>query len=207
LLSWDELPRSAGHPFDDQLQEILRLAGFDRVIEGLCQPSYSSSARGRPLLPPGRYFRMLLVGYFEGLDSERGIEWRCADSLSLREVLLLSNCEAVPDHSWLSKTRSRLPLEVHESVFAWVLARLAKHGLIKGDRLGVDASTMEANTALRSIMHRDSGEGYREMLKRLAKESGIETSTADDLIRLDKNRPSKKLSNQDWQSKNPASRR
>jgi transposase len=122
---------------------------------------------------------MLLVGYFEGLDSERGIEWRCADSLSLREFLLLSSREAVPDHSWLSKTRSRLPLEAHESVFAWVLTRLDEHGLVKGERIGVDASTMEANAALRAIVRRDSGEGYREMLKRLAKESGIETPTAE----------------------------
>jgi transposase len=201
LLTWRELPRSAGHPFYDQLQDVLRAAGFDRFVEDLCAPHYSSSPRGRSSLPPGRYFRMLLVGYFEGLDSERGIEWRCADSLSLREFLLLSSRETVPDHSWLSKTRSRLPLEVHDAVFAWVLERLAEHGLVKGDRIGVDASTMEANAALRAIVRRDSGEGYREMLKRLAKESGIETPTADDLVRLDRKRPGKKLSNEDWASK------
>ncbi|MEZ5935989.1 MAG: transposase [Alphaproteobacteria bacterium] len=133
LLSWDELPRSAGHPFYDQLQAVLRAAGFDPIVEDLCKPFYSSSARGRSSLPPGRYFRMLLVGYFEGLDSGRGIEWRCADSLSLREFLLLSSRESVPDHSWLSKTRSRLPLEAHEEVFTWVLTQLAEHGLIKGE--------------------------------------------------------------------------
>jgi len=200
LLSWSELPRSQGHPFYDRLQEILRGAGFDRHVETLCQPHYSSVARGRKSLPPGRYFRMLLVGYFEGIDSERGIEWRCADSLSLREFLLLESRERVPDHSWLSRTRSRLPLEVHDEVFAWVLRRLAEHGLIKGARIGVDASTMEAHAALRAIVRRDTGEGYREMLKRLAAESGIETPTADDLIRLDRKRPGKKLSNEDWQS-------
>ena len=200
LLSWDELPRSAGHPFYDRLQEVLQTADFDRFVEGLCDRYYSSSTRGRSSLPPGRYFRMLLVGYFEGLDSERGIEWRCADSLSLREFLLLSSRETVPDHSWLSKTRSRLPLDVHETVFAWVLKQLDEHGLIKGDRIGVDASTMEANAALRAIVRRDTGEGYREMLKRLAKESGIETPTADDLVRMDKTRPGKKLSNEDWRS-------
>lgn len=200
LLCWDELPRSGGHPFYDQLQGILRAAGFDVFVEDLCRPYYSSSKRGRKSLPPGRYFRMLLVGYFEGLDSERGIEWRCADSLSLRDFLLLSSREAVPDHSWLSKTRSRLPLEAHEAVFTWVLTQLAEHGLIKGDRIGVDASTMEANAALRAIVRKDSGEGYREMLKRLAKESGIETPTADDLIRMDKARKGKKLSNEDWES-------
>lgn len=200
LLSWSELPRSPGHPFYDRLEEILRAAGFDRHVERLCQPHYSSAARGRKSLPPGRYFRMLLVGYFEGIDSERGIEWRCADSLSLREFLLLASREGVPDHSWLSRTRSRLPLEVHDEVFAWVLQRLAEHGLIKGARIGVDASTMEAHAALRAIVRRETGEGYREMLKRLAVESGIETPTADDLIRLDRKRPGKKLSNEDWES-------
>ncbi len=200
LLTWRELPRSAGHPFYDQLQGVLQTAGFDRFVEDLCKPYYSSSARGRSSLPPGRYFRMLLVGYFEGLDSERGIEWRCADSLSLSDFLLLSTRETVPDHSWLSKIRSRLSLEVHEAVFAWVLEQLAEHGLVKGDRIGVDASTMEANAVLRAIMRRDSGEGYREMLQRLAKESGIDTPTVDDLVRLDRQRPGKKLSNEDWES-------
>src|ERR671933_1789224 len=137
---------------------------------------------------PGRYFRMHLVGYFEGIDSERGLEWRCADSLSLREFLRLGTTEPVPDHSWLSKTRARLPLEVHEAVFAWVLRRLAEHGLIRGDRIGVDASTMEANAALRAIVRRADGETYRAMLERLAEESGIATPTAEDLVRLDRKR-------------------
>jgi len=143
---------------------------------------------------------MHLVGYFEGIDSERGLEWRCADSLSLREFLRLGTTELVPDHSWLSKTRSRLPLEVHEAVFAWVLQRLAEHGLIKGGRIGIDASTMEANAALRAIVRRDTGEGYRAMLKRLAVESGIATPTAEDLVRLDRKRKGKRLSNAEWAS-------
>src|ERR1700761_3772153 len=121
-------------------------------------------------------------------------------SLSLREFLRLSERERVPDHSWLSRTRSRLPLEVHDQIFTWVLARLAEHGLIKGERIGFDASTMEANAALRTIIRRDSGEGYREMLTRMAQESGIETPTAEDLVRLDRKRKGKKLSNADWQS-------
>jgi IS5 family transposase len=144
---------------------------------------------------------MHLVGYFEGIDSERGIEWRCADSLSLREFLRLQERERVPDHSWLSKTRGRLAHEVHVEVFGWVLARLDEHGLIKGERIGVDASTMEANAALRTIVRRDSGEGYRQMLKRMAAESGIETPSADDLVRIDRARKGKKLSNVDWVSK------
>src|SRR5436305_1683096 len=199
MLSWAELPRSPGHAFYDRLQAILIEAGFDGFAEARCAPYYASK-RGRPSLPPGRYFRMHLVGYFEGIDSERGLEWRCADSLSLREFLRLGSTERVPDHSWLSKTRSRLPLEVHEAVFAWVLERLAEHGLITGDRIGVDASTMEANAALRAIVRRETGEGYREMLERLAEESGIATPTAEDLIRLDRKRKGKRLSNAEWAS-------
>ena len=199
MVGWAELPRSLGHAFYDRLQAVLVAAGFDGFAEQRCAPYYASK-RGRPSLPPGRYFRTHLVGYFEGIDSERGLEWRCADSLSLREFLRLGTAERVPDHWWLSRTRSRLPLEVHEAVFTWVLQRLAEHGLIQGNRIGVDASTMEANAALRAIVRRDSGEDYREMLKRLAKESGIATPTADDLIRLDRNRTGKRLSNAGWAS-------
>src|SRR3954466_15817225 len=210
MVGWTELPRSPGHAFYDRLQAILVGAGFDGFTEKECAPYYASgrgrpslhyaSGRGRPSLPPGRYFRMHLVGYFEGIDSERGLEWRCADSLSLREFLRLGTTEPVPDHSWLSKTRSRLPLEAHEAVFAWVLRRLAEHGLIKGDRIGVDASTIEANAALRAIVRRADGEGYREMLERLAKESGIATPTAEDLVRLDRKTGGERLPNAEWAS-------
>jgi transposase len=199
MVGWAELPRSPGHAFYDRLQAVLVEAGLDSFAESRCTTHYTSRS-GRPSLPPGRYFRMHLVGYFEGIDSERGLEWRCADSLSLREFLRLGATERVPDHSWLSKTRARLPLEVHEAIFAWVLQRLAEHGLIQGERIGIDASTIEANAALRAIVRRDSGEGYREMLQRLAKESGIATPTVDDLIRLDRQRKGKRLSNADWTS-------
>src|SRR5919107_2268498 len=206
MIGWAELPRSPGHAFYDRLQAVLIAAGFDGFAETQCAPYYARK-RGRPSLPPGRYFRMHLVGYFEGIDSERGLEWRCADSLSLHEFLRLGTTEPVPDHSWLSRTRARLPLEVHAAVFSWVLQRLAEHGLLQGDRIGVDGSTMEANAALRAIVRRDSGEGYREMLKRLAMESGIATPTAEELIRLDRQRRGKRLSNQDWTSPvDPAAR-
>jgi transposase len=201
MVGWAELPRSPGHVFYDRLQTVLLEAGFDGFAEQQCAPFYARK-RGRPSLPPGRYFRMHLIGYFEGIDSERGLEWRCADSLSLREFLRLGTIEPVPDHSWLSKTRSRLPLEVHEAVFGWVLQRLAEHGLLRGERIGIDASTMEANAALRTIVRRGTGEGYREMLVRLAQESGIATPTAEDLIRLDRQRKGKRLSNRDWTSPN-----
>jgi transposase len=199
MVTWSEMPRSPGHAFYDRLQQVLVEAGFDGFVETTCKPFYAATMGARSV-PPGRYFRMHMVGYFEGIDSERGIEWRCSDSLSLREFLRLENRERVPDHSWLSKTRSRLPQEVHEAMFGWVLALIARQGLVKGERIGVDASTMEANAALRAIVHRDTGEGYRAMLTRMAEESGIETPTADDLIRMDRQRTGKKLSNADWVS-------
>ena len=200
MVGWAEMPRSPGHVFYDRLQSVLIEGGFDAFAEASCRPYYAARM-GAPSVPPGRYFRMHLVGYFEGIDSERGLEWRCSDSLSLREFLRLGSRERVPDHSWLSKTRARLPHEVHAAVFDWVLALIGEAGLVKGERIGVDASTMEANAALRNIVRRDTGEGYREMLEHLARESGIETPTAEDLARLDRKRKGKKLSNQDWVSR------
>ena len=199
VATWAEMPRSPGHAFYDRLQALLKEAGFDAFVEDLCKPYYAPRM-GAPSLPPGRYFRMHMVGYFEGIDSERGICWRCSDSLSLREFLRLASRDKVADHSWLSKTRSRLPHEVHEKVFGWVLSLVAERGLVKGERIGVDGSTMEANAALRTIVRRDSGETYRQMLTQMAKESGVETPTIDDLVRLDRKRKGKKLSNKDWTS-------
>src|ERR687890_2181253 len=199
MVMWSEMPRSPGHVFYDRLQEVLLGAGFDGFVEDACRAFYAKTM-GAPSVPPGRYFRMHMVGYFEGIDSERGIEWRCSDSFSLREFLRLEMTDRVPDHSWLSKTRSRLPHEVHETVFGWVLALIAERGLVRGERIGVDASTMEANAALRAIVRRDTGEGYREMLARMAEESGIETPTAEDLVRLDRARKGKRLSNAEWES-------
>jgi len=199
MATWAEMPRSPGHAFYDRLQDLLRDAGFDAFVEDVCKPFYAPRM-GAPSLPPGRYFRMHMIGYFEGIDSERGIAWRCADSFSLRDFLRLSNVEKVPDHSWLSRTRSRLPHEAHETVFGWVLKLVAERGLVKGERIGVDGSTMEANAALRTIVRRDSGESYRAMLTRMAQESGIETPTAEDLARVDRKRKGKTLSNADWES-------
>ena len=200
MVSWSEMPRSPGHVFYDRLQSVLIEGGFDAFAEASCRPYYAARM-GAPSVPPGRYFRMHLVGYFEGIDSERGLEWRCSDSLSLRAFLRLGSRDRVPDHSWLSRSRTRLPHEVHAAVFDWVLVLIAEAGLIKGERIGVDASTMEANAALRNIVRRDNGEGYREMLERLAQESGVETPTAENLAGLDRKRKGKKLSNTDWVSK------
>ena len=151
VMTWAEMPRSPGHAFYDRLQNFLAEAGFDAFVETTCRPDYAPRM-GAPSLPPGRYFRMHMVGYFEGIDSERGIVWRCSGSSSLRDFLRLANREKVPDHSWLSKTRSRLPHEAHERAFGWVLALVAERGLVKGERIGVDGSTMEANAALGTIV-------------------------------------------------------
>jgi transposase len=192
VVTWAEMPRSPGHAFYDRLQALLTEAGFDAFVEDVCKPYYAPKM-GAPSLPPGRYFRMHMVGYFEGIDSERGIAWRCADSFSLRDFLRLSTREKVPDHSWLSKTRTRLPHEAHEKAFGFVLKLVAEHGLVKGERIGVDGSTMEANAALRTIVRRDSGETYRQMLTRMAEESGIATPSAEELARFDRKRKGKKL--------------
>src|SRR3954466_10060692 len=195
-LAVDLAPR---HAFYDWCNEVLAEAEFDEAVEMLCQ-SYYKDGVGRPSIPPGRYFRMLFVGQFEGLASEREIAWRCADSLSLHRFLRLAEGETVPDHSTLSVTRSRLPLEIHHAVFGFLLEIADKHDLVRAKRIGVDASTQAANAALRRLVRRDSGEDYQEMLRRLARESGIETPSAEDLIRFDRTRKNKTLSNADWVS-------
>ena len=191
-----DLPRSAAHPFYEKLNRILAASGFDAHVEKLCAPFYAETM-GRPGLPPGQYFRLLMLGYFEGLDSERAIAWRAADSISVRQFLGLAWGEQPADHSTVSRTRRRIDVETHRAIFTWVLSRLAEAGLIKGQTLGIDATTLEANAALRSIVRRDTGEGYETFLKGLAQESGIETPTREDLARLDRDRP-KKGSNDDW---------
>ena len=190
-----DLPRSAAHPFYARLNQILDTDDFDGYVEELCQPFYA--ADGRPGLPPGRYFRLLLIGYFEGLDAERAIAWRAADSFALREFLGLALPEAPPDHSTISRTRRLIDLETHQAVFTWMLQRLADAGLVKGKTVGIDATTLEANAALRSIVRRDTGEGYQDFLTKLAQASGIETPTRADLARIDRKRK-KKGSNDDW---------
>lgn len=194
-----EVASGPSHPFYEQLNQILARHGFDGFVEGLCE-SFYAGRMGRPSLPPGTYFRILLVGYFEGIDSERGIAWRMGDSLALRNFLGYELNESPPDHSTISRTRRLIDIETHQAVFTWVLQVLARDGLLKGKTLGVDATTLEANAALRSIVRRDTGESYQEFLHRLAVESGMETPSREDLAKLDKKRP-KKGSNKDW--KNP----
>ena len=188
--------RAGGSPFYRGLDRLLRENGFDGFAEEACREFYAGN-RGRPGVPPGVYFRMLMVGYLEGIGSERGIAWRCADSFSLREFLGYGLAENPPEHSTLSKTRKRLSVEAHAAVFGFVLERLQVSGLLRGKTLGVDATTLEANAALRTIVRRADGTEYEEWLVQLARASGIETPTREDLAKLDRKRP-KKGSNQDW---------
>jgi len=199
-IAGDSLPQSPGHPFYEKLNGVLKEQDFDAFVEDACAPYYSEKT-GRPSMPPTVYFKLLFIGYFEGIDSERGIAWRVADSMALREFLGYALTDGTPDHSTISRTRRLLSLETHQSIFTWVLGILTDAKLLSGDTLGIDATTLEANAALRSIVRRDTGETYHEFLTRLAQASGIETPTRDDLIKLDKNRENKG-SNDDWGSPN-----
>jgi transposase len=191
-----DLPASPGHPFYARLNAILEEHGFDQFVEGRCRQFYAP-VMGRPSLPPGQYFRLLLVGYFEGIDSERGIAWRAADSLAVRRFVRLALDEVAPDHSTISRTRRKIDLDTHRAAFTWVQQRLVEVGLLQGKTIAIDATTLEANAAMRSIVRRDTAETYQEFLTRLAQASGIETPTREQLARLDRKRK-KKTSNKDW---------
>ena len=190
------LARPASHPFYERLNRLLDECQFDAFVESVCKPFYAKTL-GRPGLAPGIYFRLLMVGYFEGIDSERGMAWRAADSLGIRAFLRIALDEMAPDHSTISRTRRLIDVETHRLVFVWLLGILAEHGLLRGQTIGIDATTLEANAALRSIVRRDSGEQYEEFLRRLAEESGINTPTRAQLAKLDRKR-AKKGSNEDW---------
>ena len=192
------LPKSPGHPFYTRLDALLETHAFDRFVEDLCRGFYAP-VMGRPSLTPGRYFRLFMVGYFEGIDSERGIAWRATDSLAIRSFLRLPVEEAPPDHSTISRTRRLIDLETHLAVGTWVQQRLVEEGLLKGKTVAIDATTLEANAAMRSIVRRDTGASYQEYLTRLAQASGIDTPSREDLARLDRKRK-KKTSNKDWMS-------
>jgi transposase len=205
FVATDRLPKAAGHPFYQRLNALLAEAKFDAWIEGRCRQYYETDeTRGRPSIAPGVYFRMLLVGYFEGIDSQRGIAWRCADSLGLRQFLGLALDESSPDHSTLTNTRKRLPAEVFEEVFQFVLSIAAVKGLLAGKTVGVDSTTLEANAAMKSIVRKDTGEDWRAYVVRLMREEGVigndEDPTDEDVRRFDKGRKSKRVSNDDWQS-------
>src|SRR5437868_5240531 len=191
-----ELATAPGHPFYQRLNELLEAEGFDQFVEQRCA-KFCAEKYGRPSLTPGIYFRSLLIGYFEGIGAERGIAWRLADSLALRRFVGIALDEYTPDHSTISRTRRLIDLDTHREVFTWILKQLAEAGLVNGKTIGIDATTLEANAALRSIVRRDSGESYQEFLTKLAQASGIETPTREDLARIDRKRKNKG-SNDDW---------
>lgn len=198
FLASTDLPRAPGHPFYVELNRLLGRHRFDRFVEKLCEPYYAQI--GRPGIPPGVYFRMLFVGYFEGIGSQRGIAWRCADSLSLREFLGLGPTDRTPDHSSLTVIRKRLPLEAYMEVFAFVLKLAHKEGLFEGKIAGMDATLLEANAAMKSIVRRDTGEDWKAYVRALAAEEGVEIDDDEDLRRFDKKRKKKGVSNKDWVS-------
>jgi transposase len=193
-----DLPTAPGHPFYNRLDEVLNKAGFDRFCEDRCAGFYHAKL-GRPSLAPGLYFRIMMIGFFEGLDSERGIAWRLNDSLTLRHFLSIGLDESTPDHVTISRTRRLIGGEAHQLIFTWVLEQLAQEGLIKGKTIGVDSTTLEANAAMKSIVRRDTGENYNAYLKRVAEAEGADAKDTAALRRMDRKRK-KKTSNEDWES-------
>ena len=196
----NELPEAPGHPFYKRLNEVLERALFDGFCEQHCRRFYHEKV-GRPSLPPGMYFRLMMIGFFEGIDSERGIAWRVADSLTLRQFLGIGLDERTPDHVTISRTRRLVEESTHQEVFGWVLQQLARGGLIKGKTIGVDSTTLEANAAMKSIVRRDTQESYTGYLQRLVAAEGIEAEDAAALRRMDRKR-SKKMSNDEWVNPN-----
>ncbi len=193
-----ELPRSPGHVFYEKLNQVLEAGGFDRFVEDLCA-RYYADGEGRLSIEPGVYFRMLFIGYFEGLSSQRGIAWRCADSLSLRSFLGIALTKGTPEHSSMTRIRKRLPEDVFEKVFTFVLKVAVEHGLLKGKTIAVDATTLEANAAMKSLVRRDTGEDWKAYVRRLAEAEGIKNPTDEELRRFDRKRK-KKTSNKEWES-------
>ena len=208
----DQLAQSPGHPFYQRFNALLAEAGFDRWVEQRCREYYEQDEpRGRKSIPPGVYFRMLFVGYFEGLDSQRGIAWRCADSLALRQFLGVPLGEGTPDHSTLTNTRKRLPPEVFAEVFQFVLSIAAEKKLLSGQTAGADSTTLEANAAMKSIVRKDTGEDWKEYVTRLMREEGViepeQEPTDEEIRRYDQKRKDKKVSNAEWESSTDADAR
>ena len=195
-----ELATAPGHPFYNRLNEVLDRAGFDRFCEQNCERFYHARL-GRPSLAPGLYFRIMMIGFFEGLDSERGIAWRLADSLTLRQFLSIGLDESTPDHVTISRTRRLIDAGTHQKIFSWVLSQVAQAGLLRGRTIGVDSTTLEANAAMKSIVRRDTGESYTAYLKRLAEAEGVDAEDAAARRRMDRKRK-KKMPNQDWVNPN-----
>jgi len=200
-----DIATAPGHPFYDRLNMLLREAKFDDFVEDLCEPYYVKG--GRPSIPPGTYFRMVFIDYFEGIDSQRQTAWRCQDSLTLRQFLGYPLNQPTPDHSSLTRIRQRLPQDVYNAVFVFVLNLCGEHGLLSGTLVGVDATTLEANAAMKAIVRRDTDEDWKEYVKRLMAEEGLfdpdnedDEPSAPEIRRFDRQRKGKKVSNDEWKS-------
>jgi len=193
-----QVPSSSGHPFYDALNKLLKSIDFDRELEERCADLYRDG--GRPSIPPGVYFRMLLVGYFEGLTSQREIAWRCGDSLSLRRFLGLGLTDRAPDHSSLTRIRQRIPAEIDTWVHRKVLGLAAAKKLIGGRTVGVDSTVIAANAAMKSMARREDGSDWETYVRKLAEEAGVEIKSEEDLRRFDRKRRGKRVSNDDWTS-------
>lgn len=193
------LPKATASTFYRKLDETLGQIGFAEGMRGICEPAYAEESKGgRPGIDPAVYFKMLMIGFFENLPSERSIASRCADSLSLRAFLGYDIDEATPDHSSLSVIRGRLGTTIYQAAFELVLQGLREHGLFKGRNLGIDSSIIEANASLRELVHRNTEEQYWDYVKRLAAEAGIDPDDTKAVRRFDKKREGRKTSNQDW---------
>jgi transposase len=200
-----EIVTTPGHLFYERLNTVLNAEKFDQRIETICRKYYKSSS-GRPSITPGTYFRMLLWGYFEGIESERGMAWRAADSLSFRQFLGYDLSELTPDHSTVSRTRRLYSVQTHRAVMKWVLKILRKHGLADGQSVCIDATSLQANASMKSLVRRDTGQSYDDYLGQLAEAEGIENPTKEQAARLDRKRK-KKASNDDWTNPNDPSAR
>jgi transposase len=194
-----QLVQPATSSFYTRLDQTLNSFQFGEQVRKLCAPAYSDSRRGRPPVDPAVYFKMLMIGFFENIASERGIAERCSDSISIRFFLGYDLTQATPDHSTLSLIRGRLGEDIYQQVFVLILSALQQQGLVQGQNVGIDTSVIEANASLKNLVKRDTQEAYWEYVRRLAAENGVKPQDAEAFRQFDRKRP-KKMSNDDWEN-------
>jgi transposase len=198
------LPKLSAGGFFRQVEEVLAEIGFVEEVHRLCRAAYSQRSDGRPGIDPVVYFKMLMVGFFENLPSERAIAARCEDSLAVRSFLGYGLEEATPDHSSLSVIRRRLPAEVYQAVFELILKALKECGLLKGRHVGIDSSVIEATASLKSLVVRNTEEAYWDYAKKLPQAAGIDPNDDKAVRQFDRKRPGKKLSNEQFKNRHDA---
>lgn len=196
-MATQQLPTSPKSTFYSKLDETLESFEFGAKVRAICVPAYKQTGTGRPGIDPVVYLKMIMVGFFEDLPSERAIAARCADSMSIRAFLHYELDEKTPDHSSFTIIRQRLGLDIYERIFTLTLQALREHGLLRGKNLGIDSSVIEANASLRALVHRNTEEQYWDYVKRLAAENGIDPADTAAVRKFDRHRPGKG-SNQEW---------